>query len=316
MVVSVSVGAAGIPLDELLSLIGRRMGVAGGPANATREAIIFELRLPRVITSAVVGAGLAMSGAVMQAATRNPLADPYLLGLSSGAGLGAVLVLVMGLDFLLPVAAFVGALGALATTLLLARSFGGASSVQTVLAGVAVSAFATAIMSFVIFWGVEGDTYREVLSWLLGSLGAAGWRDVWIVLGATALGGSAILAFARHLDAFLLGDDAAVALGIDVRRTRRLLFILVALVTGAMVSVSGAIGFVGLVIPHAARLLFGAAHRRLLPFAALFGSIVLVWTDMTARTVFAPRELPVGVMTAFLGAPAFAAILYWRRQSR
>jgi iron complex transport system permease protein len=279
------------------------------------DAIVWDLRLPRVLTAAAVGAGLALAGAVMQSLTRNPLADPYLLGLSSGASLGAVAVLVVGVGLLLPVAAFAGALLALVATLALARTGGTLAPGRAVLAGLAVSQLAAAGTSFVIFWTATGDSYREILNWLLGSLAGATWTSVAIAgVAVLAVGGVLVLS-ATRLDAFAFGDTSAAALGIDVDRTRWTLMTVVALLTGAMVAVSGAIGFVGLILPHAVSSLTGPAHRRLLPVAALSGAVFLIWADTLARTVFDPRELPVGIITAFIGVPVFIVLIKRRRSS-
>jgi iron complex transport system permease protein len=249
----------------------------------------------------------------MQALTRNPLADPYLLGLSSGASLGAVAVLLLGIAILLPVAAFLGAMLALGLTLLLASSLGRITPSRTVLSGLAVSALASAITSLVIFWTVTGDSYREILGWLLGSIAGARWPAVAIAFTAILIAGLPIMLSGRILDAFAFGDTSAAALGINVNRTRWTLLAATALLTGAMVSVSGSIGFVGLILPHAVRLLVGPRHRALLPLSAIVGGIFLIWADTAARSVFEPRELPVGIVTAIIGAPIFAILLTRRR---
>jgi len=312
LVLAITVGPAQItPLDVWSSVL-HHVGLGDSPLSALRDGIVWQLRLPRVLTAAAVGAGLALSGAVMQAITRNPLADPYLLGLSGGASLGAVSVLVLGATVLLAPAAFVGALGALLATLLIARASGPLSPARTVLAGVAVSAFAAAVTSFIIYWTATGDSYREILAWLLGSLAGARWPAVLIAVGAIVVVGIPLLLSGRTLDAFAFGDTAAAALGVHVSRTRWLLLIATALLTGAMVSVSGSIGFVGLVLPHAIRLVVGTANRLVLPLSALLGAVVLVWADTAARTVFDPRELPVGIVTAIVGAPLFVALLLRR----
>ncbi|WP_434056315.1 putative F420-0 ABC transporter permease subunit [Georgenia wangjunii] len=283
---------------------------AAEPLTTIEQAIVWDGRAPRAVTAAAVGAGLAVCGGVMQALTRNPLADPYLLGISSGASLGAVAVLVLGVSVILPVAAFAGALAALVLTLALATARGGGlSPVRTILAGVAVAQACSALVSFVIFSSATGDSYREILAWLLGSLGGATWADAAIAVGALAVVGVFLTAQGRTLDAFTFGDVSAASLGIDVRRTRWLLLTAVALLTGALVSVSGAIGFVGLVLPHAVRLLVGARHHRLLPLAALGGAAFLLAADTAARSIAEPRELPVGILTAAIGAPAFALLL-------
>ena len=312
LVLAITVGPAQItPLDVWSSVL-HHLGLGDSPLSALRDGIVWQLRLPRVLTAAAVGAGLALSGAVMQAITRNPLADPYLLGLSGGASLGAVSVLVLGATVLLAPAAFVGALGALLATLLIARASGPLSPARTVLAGVAVSAFAAAVTSFIIYWTATGDSYREILAWLLGSLAGARWPAVLIAVGAIVVVGIPLLLSGRTLDAFAFGDTAAAALGVHVSRTRWLLLIATALLTGAMVSVSGSIGFIGLVLPHATRLVVGTANRLVLPLSALLGAVVLVWADTAARTVFDPRELPVGIVTAIVGAPLFVALLLRR----
>lgn len=310
---AVTIGPADIRFDEVWASILSHLGVGVSPLPDLRDGIVWELRLPRILTAAAVGAGLALSGAVMQAITRNPLADPYLLGLSSGASLGAVSVLLLGLAVLLPLAAFLGSMLALGLTLLLASSLGRITPTRTVLAGLAVSALASAITSLVIFWAVTGDSYREILGWLLGSLAGARWPAVAISFAAILIAGVPIMLTGRLLDAFAFGDVSAASLGVNVSATRWGLLAASALLTGAMVSVSGSIGFVGLVLPHAVRLLVGSGHRALLPLSALVGGIFLVWADTLARTVFDPRELPVGIVTAIIGAPVFAVLLARRR---
>jgi iron complex transport system permease protein len=313
--VAVTIGPADIGVGEVFRSLSSHLGIGSTPLSALRDGIVWELRLPRLLTAAAVGAGLALSGAVMQAITRNALADPYLLGLSSGASLGAVAVLLLGVGLLLPVAAFLGAMLALLATLALARSAGAITPARTVLAGVAVSSLAAAITSLVIFWTATGDSYREILGWLLGSLAGARWPAVAIAVVALAVVGVPLLAGARVLDAFAFGDTSAAALGVNVPVVRWTLLGGTALLTGAMVSVSGSIGFVGLVLPHAVRLLTGPGHRALLPLSALAGAIFLVWADTAARSLFDPRELPVGVVTAILGAPVFALLLARRTRT-
>jgi iron complex transport system permease protein len=313
VVLAITFGPADITPGEVWSSVLHHLGFGATPLTELRDSIVWELRMPRVLTAAAVGAGLALSGAVMQALTRNPLADPYLLGLSSGASLGAVTVLLLGAALILPLAAFLGALLALGATLALASSLGRITPSRTVLAGVAVSALASAITSLIIFWWVTGDSYREILSWLLGSLAGARWPAVAITFAAVLLAGIPILLSGRTLDAFAFGDTSATALGINVQTVRWSLLAVTALLTGAMVSVSGSIGFVGLILPHAVRLLVGPRHRALLPLVALVGAIFLIWADTAARSLFDPRELPVGIVTAIVGAPVFALLLARRR---
>lgn len=302
------------PVEVAASAIERMAAGTPDPDRQVQTAIIWELRLPRIITAAVVGAGLAIGGVVMQALTRNPLADPYLLGVSSGASLAAVSVLLLGAALLLPLAAFLGALAAMALALGLASSFGRLTPTRTVLAGLAVSSLASSLTSFVIFWSAQGDSYREVLSWLMGSLSGSTWSSVGIAVIGFLLAGVPVLFTGRLLDGFAFGDSAASSLGLNPTRIRWSMMGFVALLTGCMVAVSGALGFVGLVIPHVVRLLTGAGHRAVLPLSACTGAIFLIWADTAARTVFSPREIPVGIVTALIGAPVFALLI--RRQKK
>lgn len=310
IVVAITFGPADIAPLEVWQVVGHHLGLApASPVSRLRDAIIWELRLPRVLAAAATGAGLALCGAVMQALTRNPLADPYLLGLSSGASLGAVAFLLVGAGLLMPVGAFFGAAGAMALTLLVTRLLGGATPSRATLAGISISALAAAATSFLIFWSATGDSYREILSWLMGSLSGVVWSEAAIVTLATLLVGAPVLLSGRALDAFAFGDTAAAALGVDVGRLRWLLLGGTALLTGVLVSIGGAIGFVGLIVPHVVRLALGSRHRVLLPVAMLLGASFMVWTDTAARSLFAPRELPVGIITALIGAPVFLLVL-------
>lgn len=306
--------SAGHHVRVLLAQLGLGIDPGPPPLSAIREAIIWQGRAPRLFTAVFVGAGLALAGAVMQSVTRNPLADPYLLGLSSGASLGAVLVLLLGVGLLLPVAAFAGAMLALLLTL----SLGGGSAAphRLVLAGVAVAQGLSALVSFAIFTTARGDSYRDILGWLLGSLSGATWASVGIAGVATVVVGAVLIGSARTLDSFAFGEVTAASLGVRVVRSRWLLLTASALLTGALVSVSGSIGFVGLVLPHMVRLVAGSRHRVVLPLAALGGGVFLLWADTAARSMFAPLEVPVGILTAAIGAPVFALLLARRRSSR
>jgi iron complex transport system permease protein len=314
--VAVTIGPAAVSLTDVVGSVAGHLGVPGaGAVPPLTDSIVWQLRLPRVLTAAAVGAGLALSGAVMQSITRNPLADPYLLGLSSGASLGAVCVVILGLGFALPAAAFVGALAALVATLSVARVGGTITPSRAVLSGLAIAQLAAAGTSFIIFWSAKGDSYREILNWLLGSVAGASWGSVAISTGALVVVGTGIVLAATSLDGFAFGDTAASSLGINVNATRWSLLGAVALLTGAMVSVSGSIGFVGLILPHLVRGLSGPGHRRLLPLVAVVGAIFLVTADTLARTVFDPRELPVGIITAFIGVPVFILLIKRRRSA-
>lgn len=311
--VAVTLGPAELRVSQVAMSVLARFGAPDPGLTPIEEGIIWSLRLPRVVGAAVVGAGLALCGAVMQATTRNPLADPYLLGLSSGASVGAVLALVVGLHVLLPVAAFLGAMLALVAALGLAHLAGGLTPARTILAGVAVSSLGGALTSLLIFWHAQGDSYRDILSWLMGSLSGVAWSETALAAVALIAIGVPIASSARLLDAFAFGDAAASALGVRVAAVRWSMLAAAAVLTGVLVSMSGAIGFIGLVVPHAARLLVGPGYRTLLPVSALTGAILLVWADTAARTVFDPRELPVGIVTAVIGAPLFALLLARRK---
>ncbi|MEJ3405824.1 putative F420-0 ABC transporter permease subunit [Rathayibacter sp. YIM 133350] len=314
VVAAVAIGPAGLTPADVWNSVLAHLGVGKPTLPALRDGIVWQLRMPRVLTAAAVGAGLALCGVIMQAVTRNPLADPYLLGLSSGASVGAVIVVVLGWAIALPVAAFAGALLALVATLGLAGSGGRITPTRTVLAGLAVSSVFGAVTSLIIFWSATGDSYREILNWLLGSLAGARWSSVAVTVAALVVVGIPLLASARSLDAFAFGDTTASALGVHVNRTRWLLLGGTAVLTGVLVSVSGAIGFVGLILPHAVRLLTGPGHRALLPLSALAGALFLVWADTAARTLFDPRELPVGILTALVGGPVFSLLMLRSRR--
>ena len=308
-------GSADIGPLDVVSTILRHIGLNGiapaPPLPRLLDALIWESRFPRVLLAAAVGAALAVSGAVLQAVTRNPLADPYLLGVSSGASTGAVAVLLRGIGggISLSTGAFAG--GLVAFGLLLALLGGGrvASPTRVVLTGVLVSQFFAAVTSLILMVSGDANSTRGFTYWLLGTLAGARWDGVTVTVVIVLFGVFAILFFAPALDAFTFGWDSATALGINVTVARIWLMVLTALITAAAVASSGAIGFIGLLIPHGVRVLAGPMHRSLLPLSALTGAILLIWVDTVARTAFTPHELPAGVITALLGAPAFALVL-------
>lgn len=286
MVIAVIFGPADISAADTWATIAHHLGLVGAsPLSPTRDAIVWELRLPRVLAAAGAGAGLALAGAVMQAITRNPLADPYLLGLSSGAALGAVLFLLVGASLWMPVGAFIGSLGALMLALAMARLLGGATPSRAILVGICVSALASAATSFLIFWSATGDSYREILGWLMGSISGATLGEAGLVLAALAICAPLVLANAGSLDGLAFGEATAISLGVDVGRLRWTLLVAAALLTGVMVAVGGAIGFVGLVVPHAVRLVTGSRHRALLPAAMAAGALFLLWSDTDRKSV-------------------------------
>ncbi|MGD9484558.1 iron ABC transporter permease [Streptomyces sp. TRM70308] len=313
--VAVGVGAAGVPFDAAMGYLWA--GVSGGsiaPDEVSAYTIVWELRLPRALLAAVVGAGLAAVGVALQAMVRNALADPFVLGISSGAAVGANAVLIFGAFASLGVwalsgAAFVSALAAMGLVYAVARSAQGMTPLRLVLTGTAMYYGFSAITTLMVFAAERGEAARSAMMWLMGSLGGATWATLPIATAALA-GALAYLALsARRLNALAMGDETAAALGVDAERFRRALFLLTALVTGALVAVSGAIGFVGLMVPHAARMLVGADHRRVLAVAPVAGAVLLVWVDVASRTVLAPVELPVGVLTAVIGVPCFLLLM-------
>jgi iron complex transport system permease protein len=309
VVAAITFGPADISANEVWAALLHHFGIGESPLSPLRDAIVWELRLPRVLAALGIGAGLALAGTVMQVLTRNPLADPYLLGLSSGAALGAVIFLLIGAALLMPIGAFIGSLLALGAALGIAALLGGATPSRAILAGICIAAVASAVTSLLIFWSATGDSYREILSWLLGSLSGTTWTDAGVVGLGLLLCTPLILLSGRGLDAFAFGESGAIGLGIDIGRLRWSLLGATALLTGIMVAIGGAIGFVGLVVPHVVRLAVGSRHRVLLPMSMLVGAIFMLWSDTAARSLFDPRELPVGIVTALIGAPIFLLVL-------
>ncbi|MFC9787542.1 FecCD family ABC transporter permease [Rhodococcus sp. NPDC127528] len=279
--------------------------------SAQQHAVLSQIRLPRVVLGALVGATLAIAGAAYQGVFRNPLADPFLLGVSSGAGLGATAAIVSGAamgTFGVPAAAFAGGIVAVAATYSLGRGVGGArSEVVIILAGVAVAAFANAAQTFL--QQGHDETLRQVYSWLLGRLSTDGWTQVLVVLPYVVVAAAVIGLHRRVLDVMAVGDVEAASLGVHPARVRLTLVAAATLGTAAVVSVSGLIGFVGIVVPHSIRLLVGPGHRLLLPLSLILGAAFLVLADVVARTAMSPAELPIGVVTAAVGAPFFLLIL-------
>lgn len=291
--------------------------VSGGtiPADqATSYRIVADSRIPRVLSAAIVGAGLSAIGVAVQAMVRNALADPYVLGISSGASVGATSVALFGVLgtlglYALPTAAFLGALGATALVYAIAYRDGGLSPLRLVLTGTALAYGFSAVTTVLVFLAPRGDAARTVMFWLFGSLSSATWRTTALVAVAVAVGLVILRGNARRLNALALGDEVAISMGVSASGFRTALFVLTAAMTGIIVSVCGAIGFVGLVVPHVARLLVGADHRRVLLVAPALGALFLVLADIAARTVVPPQELPLGAITAAVGVPLFIALM-------
>jgi iron complex transport system permease protein len=314
---AITIGPADLGVRDVATVVARHLWNSDSHMAVIDDGIVWELRLPRALLAAICGAGLAISGAVLQSLMRNPLADPFVLGISSGASTGAVLVIVTGVGGMLSLSsgAFAGALAAFVFVLALATVAGGGAD-RVVLAGVAGTQLFSAVTAFVVFSSADAQQTRGVLFWLLGSLGGASWNQVVLCGTICVLGLVVCFTQSDALDAFAFGQDAAASLGVAVTHVRVLLLVVTAMLTAVLVSAAGAIGFVGLVLPHAARIIVGPVHRRLLLVSALAGATFLVWVDAVARTVFAPQELPVGVVTALIGVPAFALILVRRRRAR
>jgi iron complex transport system permease protein len=293
--------------------------MSDGSITPLQDQAVWQFRLPRTLLAGLAGAGLALAGTLMQAAVRNPLAEPYVLGVSAGAGLGAVSVITLGSAAVggmsLSAAAFLGALAATAAVYLLGRQDGILAPTRMILAGVALGSLLSALTSYLTLT-TEAQNVFSVLFFLLGSVSAATMDQ--LAIPAAALAGVTLfaLANARSLNALLVGDESATALGVPVNRLRALLVIAASLLTGAIVSVSGGIGFVGLIVPHTARILVGADHRRMLPVALLGGALFLMAADVLARTVAAPTEIPLGIVTAVVGAPCFLWLIRLRGAAR
>jgi iron complex transport system permease protein len=322
VVVAVGIGSVHVQAGDVVDVVLGRLGVPVDGVTVIDDRIVWQLRMPRVIGAAATGAGLAIAGAVLQSLTRNDLADPYLLGISGGATVGAVSVIVLGAgaaglvgNAALAAGAFVGAMLALALVLMLATGrTGDLPPARTVLAGVAIGQMCGAYTSFVVIVSGDHDSARRVLAWTMGSLAGVRWQSATILLVVSVLALVVIIGCASDLDAFAFGDSAASSLGVSIRRVRWLLMVGTALLTAGLVAYTGAIGFVGLVVPHAVRLLVGPLHRRLLPLSALAGAVLLIWADTAARSLLDGQEIPIGVVTAVVGAPLFAYLL--RRESR
>lgn len=284
-----------------------------GRGSGTARTIVLELRLPRALLALLVGGGLALAGAVFQALLRNPLAEPYILGISGGAGLGAVLVLALGLatggSWILPLAAFAGALVAILLVFRVAAAADRRLDVRVLLlAGVVVGAFFTACIAFVLSVS-EAETVRSAILWTMGSLAGADWRAVVLAAAYTLPAGLVLVALARALNLLAIGEETAGYLGTEVERVKRIAYGVASLVTAAGVAVAGIIGFVGLIVPHGVRLVAGSDHRILLPLSFVAGGVFLTVADLVARVALAPTEIPLGVVTAFVGVPLFLVLL-------
>ncbi len=315
-VCALAFGSEMLPVSTVVDVVHSRFG--GPPVTRSELAIVWGIRAPRVLLGLAVGAGLAVAGAVVQTLVRNALADPHLLGVSSGASVGATAVITTGLFagagvWALSFGAMIGALGAAILVFTIATLQGGITPLRLVLTGTVTASALSAIASFLVLRTNDSQAAQSVLFWLLGSLAGASWDKLWAPVIVVFLLTAAVFALHGWLDALAAGPDVAASLGIPVRTLRNVLFGVLAALVGTMVAVSGAIAFVGLVIPHVTRMLVGARHRVVLPAAALIGASFLVWGDVVARTSLRPTEIPLSVVTGVIGAPLFLLLLGRRR---
>ncbi|MDR6554562.1 iron chelate uptake ABC transporter family permease subunit [Paenibacillus qinlingensis] len=318
IVVSLSIGSAQLPLSHIVGILGKHMPWLGSHIEVTwpqsSEQIINKVRIPRVILGILVGAVLSIAGAGFQGVLRNPLADPYSLGVSSGASVGAAFLIYFGLQFAwfgqwsIPVVAFATGLISLFLVLKLALIEGKLKMETLILSGVVMQAFLGAIVSFLV--SISNQTINEIIFWLMGSLAMRGWSYTYMISPYLVIGVVILLGYARSLNLLALGERQAAHLGVHVERTKLIVLIVSTLITAAAVSVAGVIGFVGLIVPHLVRLLVGPDYRLIIPLSAICGGIYVLWADTLARTLLSPTEIPLGVITAFLGAPFFAYLLH------
>lgn len=326
MVITSCMGAMDVPLADAFGILANKLfGMplpADGHISDATQNVIWKLRFPRILLGLAVGAGLAISGVVMQASVQNTLAEPYILGISSGATCGATIAIMFGAGGIslgglsaTPVFSFVGSLVATLGVLLLASAGGRMTASKLVLSGMILNALFGALSNFVITVAASADGMLDLQFWTMGSLARAGWDNVWPTLATVALCGVFYMTQFRSLNILLMGDEAAVTLGVNTARRRWVYLAVSALLVGVMVAAVGTIGFVGLMIPHITRSLVGSDHRRLIPAAALVGAVFMLWADAFARTLMENSEIPIGIITAVIGAPFFVYIMVARNYS-
>lgn len=326
IILGIGLGPVSIRFSDVYRVMLHRLsGIFTGQAGSlpdireSTQNIVWFLRAPRVLLGALIGAALTLSGAGMQAFTKNPLAEPYVLGISSGASLGAVLAMLLGVSvpvlgkLSVSMGAFIGALVSILLVYLLAKSRGSVTPIRLILVGVAVSAMFQAFTNYIVYTAPDDAAVREATFWMLGGLGSAEWEDLPLLLCLVPLAFLLMLALSKSLNAMMMGDSSAITLGVNLNVVRNLLIVVTALLTASSVAVSGCIGFVGLVIPHMVRSVVGPDHRKLIPISTLTGAIFLIWVDVGARMIKPPAELPIGILTAFLGAPLFLWMIRVRR---
>lgn len=313
---AVSIGEMRVPLTTVALSLTNHLGWTEAPISRIQDSVIWDLRLSRALVAALCGAGLAICGAILQSLLRNTLAEPYVLGVSAGASTGAVAVIILGVGagaVSLSAGAFAGALAAFAFVALLSDGGRGGPD-RTILAGVAAAQLFNALTAYVVTTSGNAQQARDVMFWLLGSFGGVRWPEFQLLAVVMLIGLAICIWYARALDAFTFGDDAAASMGIPVGRVRVVLFATTALITATIVSMVGSIGFVGLVVPHAIRFLIGPGHMRLLPACAVVGAVFMVLADIVSRSVMTQATLPIGIVTALVGVPCFSLILYRARR--
>lgn len=321
---SLNIGFAQIPFTTILKILAKRMPFLGSlvdfsNVSQVEETIIIQIRMPRILAGALVGAALAAAGVVYQGIFRNPMADPYVIGVSAGAAVGASLAIVLGIGFTVwgvstvPISAFVGSLMAVFIVYNISRVGSRVPVTTLLLSGIAMSIFLSAIVTVLMV--IAGERLHALVFWLMGGFSYTEWKDVWAVLPLICVGTVVIYFYARDLNILVLGEETSQHLGVEVEKVKRILLILGSLITAAAVSVSGLIGFIGLIIPHLTRILIGPDHRMLLPTSIIVGAFFLVICDAVARVILSPVELPVGVITALSGGPFFIYLLRKKRES-
>ncbi len=318
IVAAMAIGTVYVPMDAIIKIILNKLGLANSSGfDFSQFAIIFYVRMPRVLAAVLIGAALSTVGAVMQGMFRNPMADPGIIGVSSGAGLGAVLAMALGLSatsiFFLPIFASIGAIAASLIIFTLSLKGGKVGVFTLILSGIAVSTFFGAITSMILSF-VSKDSVHEYLFWAMGNLSSIRWESIQIVFIPIIIGVLVLITFARDLNVMLLGEEEAQSVGVNSSRIRMLILLVASITTAAAVCTSGPISFVGLIVPHIMRIILGPDHRLLLPASAVAGSIFLVVCDLIARTVFIPIEINVGIITSLVGAPYFLFLLVRSRK--
>lgn len=321
LLVAVTIGSVRIPIQDVYHVLLYKLFGIGDAAtwgSGSVHDVVWFIRLPRLILALGVGMGLAICGVVMQAIVKNPLADPYILGVSSGASLGATLAILLGVGVALGsnyvgIVAFLGAFGISVAVVILANIGGKANSVKLLLAGMALSAVCSAFSNFIVYFANDKEGIQTITYWLMGSLAGASWENISFILPITLFGTFFFLTQFRTLNLMLLGDDVSVTLGTDLHRWRQVYLLVSSLMIGFIVYSSGMIGFVGLVIPHVVRMLFGTDHKKLVPLCALTGALFLIWADVLCRVIIQGMELPIGILTSMIGAPCFIWLMVRRR---